>query len=68
MGGGDRAAAGRRIAAAQMAPILLLIEFLDELVFGAGEAAWPLIRDDLALSYDQIGLLLGIPGRRAPEN
>ncbi len=51
-----------------MAPILLLIEFLDELVFGAGEAAWPLIRDDLALSYDQIGLLLGIPGRRAPEN
>jgi len=27
---------------------LLAIEFLDEFVFGAREAAWPLIRDDLA--------------------
>ena len=41
--------------------VLLLIEFLDELVFGAFEAAWPLIRDDLALSYVQIGLLLSAP-------
>lgn len=41
--------------------IFLLIEFLDELVFGAGEAAWPLIRNDLQLSYAQIGLLLGLP-------
>jgi FSR family fosmidomycin resistance protein-like MFS transporter len=41
---------------------LLAIEFLDEFVFGAREAAWPLIRDDLALSYAQIGLLLGVPG------
>ena len=41
---------------------LLAIEFLDEFVFGAREAAWPLIRDDLALTYVQIGLLLGIPG------
>ncbi len=41
--------------------VLLLIEFLDEFVFGAGEAAWPLIRDDLALTYAQIGLLLGVP-------
>ena len=41
--------------------VLLLIEFLDELVFGAFEAAWPLIRDDLALSYAQIGLLLSAP-------
>jgi len=41
--------------------ILLLIEFLDELIFGAGEAAWPLIRDDLALSYFQIGILLSLP-------
>src|SRR5947209_20059653 len=40
---------------------VLLIEFLDELVFGAREAAWPLIRDDLALSYAQVGLLLGLP-------
>ena len=41
---------------------LLLIEFLDEFVFGAREAAWPLIRDDLGLSYVQVGVLLGVPG------
>ena len=41
---------------------LLAIEFLDEFVFGAREAAWPLIRSDLGLSYAQIGLLLGLPG------
>ncbi len=40
---------------------LLAIEFLDEFVFGAREAAWPLIRDDLGLSYDQIGLILSLP-------
>ena len=34
---------------------------LDEFVFGAREAAWPLVRDDLALSYTQIGLLLSVP-------
>ena len=42
--------------------IYLLIEFLDELVFGVGEIAWPLIRDDLHLTYTQIGLLLSAPG------
>jgi FSR family fosmidomycin resistance protein-like MFS transporter len=42
--------------------LLLAVEFLDELVYGVGEAAWPLIRDDLALSYLQIGLLQGVPG------
>src|SRR5438034_251350 len=41
--------------------VLLAIEFLDEFVFGAREAAWPVIRDDLHLSYEQIGLLLSIP-------
>ncbi len=41
--------------------LLLLIEFLDEFVYGAREAAWPLIRTDLALSYAQIGVLLGLP-------
>ncbi|GMV33364.1 MFS transporter [Chloroflexi bacterium CFX5] len=40
----------------------LLIEFLDELVFGVGETAWPLIRDDLQLTYSQIGLALSLPG------
>jgi len=42
--------------------IYLLIEFLDELVFGVSAAATPLMRDDLALTYVQIGLLLSIPG------
>src|SRR5512143_2316112 len=41
--------------------ILLAAEFLDELVFGAPGAALPIIRDDLRLSYEQIGLLLGVP-------
>src|SRR5450432_96968 len=41
--------------------VLLAIEFLDEFVFGAREAAWPLIRDDLHLTYYQIGLLLSVP-------
>jgi MFS transporter, FSR family, fosmidomycin resistance protein len=41
--------------------VLLAIEFLDELVFGAREAAWPLIRTDLGLDYGQVGLLLGVP-------
>jgi MFS transporter, FSR family, fosmidomycin resistance protein len=40
---------------------LLVIEFLDEFVFGVREAAWPLIRDDLGLDYAQVGLLLGLP-------
>jgi FSR family fosmidomycin resistance protein-like MFS transporter len=42
--------------------IYLVIEFLDELVFGVSAAATPLIRDDLVLSYAQIGLLLSVPG------
>jgi FSR family fosmidomycin resistance protein-like MFS transporter len=42
--------------------LLLVIEFLDEFVFGAREAAWPLIRTGLGLSYAQVGLLLSLPG------
>lgn len=42
--------------------IYLLIELVDELVFGVGETAWPLIRRDLNLTYTQIGLLLSVPG------
>ncbi len=41
--------------------ILLVIEFIDELTFGVREAAWPLIREDLQLTYVQVGLLLGLP-------
>jgi len=42
--------------------VLLLIEFIDELVFGVTEAAWPLIRSDLHLHYIQIGVALSLPG------
>jgi MFS transporter, FSR family, fosmidomycin resistance protein len=35
---------------------------LDELVFGALQAAWPLIRRDLGLTYVEIGVLLTVPG------
>jgi FSR family fosmidomycin resistance protein-like MFS transporter len=40
----------------------LLIEFLDELVFGVIESAKPTIRSDLLLTYTQIGMLSFIPG------
>ncbi len=42
--------------------VFLLIEFLDELAFGATDAAWPLIRTDLRMNYVQIGLALSVPG------
>jgi FSR family fosmidomycin resistance protein-like MFS transporter len=42
--------------------LFLFIEFLDELVFGVTDAAWPLIRTDLNLNYIQIGLALSVPG------
>jgi FSR family fosmidomycin resistance protein-like MFS transporter len=45
-----------------MSFLYLLIEFLDELVFGVGEAAWPLVRIELNLNYVQIGLALSLPG------
>jgi FSR family fosmidomycin resistance protein-like MFS transporter len=41
--------------------VLLLIEFLDELVFGIREASMPLIRDAFQLDYVQLGLLTSIP-------
>ena len=37
---------------------LLAIEFLDEFIFGAREAACPLIRTDLDLIYAQGGVVL----------
>src|SRR5262245_60443458 len=40
---------------------LLAIELLDELVCGVREAAWPLIKRDLGLSYSEVGLLLSLP-------
>ncbi len=50
-----------RTGAGFLVLVLLAIEFLDEFVFGAQEAAWPLLRTDLHLSYSQVGLLLGVP-------
>jgi FSR family fosmidomycin resistance protein-like MFS transporter len=41
---------------------LLAVELMDELVYGAVEAAWPLVRSELGLTYAQVGLLLGLPG------
>ena len=45
-----------------MSIIYLLIEFLDELIGGISQAAWPFIRDDLKLNYLQIGIALSLPG------
>jgi MFS transporter, FSR family, fosmidomycin resistance protein len=42
--------------------ILLAVELLDELLGGTRAAAWPLIRDDLGLSYAELGLMLAVPG------
>ncbi len=41
--------------------IFLAIEFIDELVGGVSNAAWPLVRSDLSLTYVQVGLLLSVP-------
>jgi FSR family fosmidomycin resistance protein-like MFS transporter len=52
----------RRLAIpAGLAAFFLAIEFLDELAYGTIGAAWPAIRDDLNLTYGQIGLLVGLP-------
>src|SRR6185503_9817649 len=40
---------------------LLAVELIDELVFGARNAAWPMLRGDLHLTYEQIGILLSVP-------
>ena len=37
------------------------MEFVDELIGGAKEATWPLLRTDFALSYVQIGLIMSVP-------
>ena len=55
------ATAAGRGALRSLVLALLAVEFLDELTFGTGEAAWPLVRDDLALGYAEIGLLLSVP-------
>ena len=56
-----RAAATAARAGSAFALTLLAVEFLDELAFGTREAAWPLVRTDLRLTYTQIGLLMSAP-------
>jgi FSR family fosmidomycin resistance protein-like MFS transporter len=41
--------------------LLLVVEFLDEFITMADVVALPVIRDELGLSYAQIGLLLTLP-------
>ena len=60
MSSAQKSAAARR-GLPLFALTLLAVEFLDELVFGLREAAWPLIRDDLRLSYTQVGVILSVP-------
>jgi FSR family fosmidomycin resistance protein-like MFS transporter len=55
------ARSGATCALRRVTFIFLAIEFLDELVDGSRQAAWPLIRQDLSLSYTEIGLLLAVP-------
>jgi MFS transporter, FSR family, fosmidomycin resistance protein len=42
--------------------LFLLIEFFDEFHYGVMNAALPWLRAELSLSYEQVGLLLGLPG------
>lgn len=53
--------AGARRGLSLFVLTLLAVEFLDEVVCGLREAAWPLIRDDLRLSYMQVGIILSVP-------
>jgi FSR family fosmidomycin resistance protein-like MFS transporter len=46
----------------QSANIFLLIEFFDELNYGAQAAAIPAMRSEFRLDYAQVGLLLGLSG------
>lgn len=49
------------LAGASALAAALAVELIDELVDGTKDAALPLIRHDLALSYGQIGLLASAP-------
>lgn len=54
----SRALLGR---AGAFVALALFIEFVDELVDGVSRVAIPMMRDDLSLSYEQIGILYGLP-------
>lgn len=58
-----RSSSGGRCGATSLFIVcLLLVECLDEFVFGVREAAWPLVRDDLRLNYVEVGILISAPG------
>src|SRR6476659_8937542 len=42
--------------------VLYAVELLDELIYGLFGATLPLIKDQLALNYLQVGLLSTVPG------
>ena len=53
--------ASQRRVPATLILALLAVELIDELVFGVRNAAWPMMRADLQLTYEQIGVLLSLP-------
>jgi FSR family fosmidomycin resistance protein-like MFS transporter len=53
--------ASRRRVSTTLVLALLAVELIDELVFGVRNAAWPMMRADLQLTYEQIGVLLSLP-------
>ncbi len=57
----SRGQTGRLRAGLSLALLFLIIVFYDELSYAIGGAALPSLRADLALSYAQVGLLLGLP-------
>jgi FSR family fosmidomycin resistance protein-like MFS transporter len=42
--------------------VLYAVEFLDEFIYGMHGAVMPVLRNDLNLTYTQIGLLVTVPG------
>ena len=59
----NKSAASRRISRGviSLGLVFLLIEFFDEFHYGIQSAVLPTLRSDMALSYAQVGLLLGLP-------
>ena len=59
----NKSAANRSISRGiiSLGLVFLLIEFFDEFHYGIQSAILPALRSDMALSYAQVGLLLGLP-------
>jgi FSR family fosmidomycin resistance protein-like MFS transporter len=50
-----------KLGALSLTGVFLFIEFFDELSYAIDGAVLPVMRTELALSYAQVGLLLGLP-------